>query len=90
MSYRLYDRIAIQKRQEDSVRKILLIARIIRLKRALALIKEISGNDSNGIRKGSGEKVFRPKALVVASLAECALSSHFPLLLKAYLIKVDL
>ena len=90
MSYRPYERIAIQKRREDYVQKILLIARIIRLKRALMLIKEISGNVSNEIQKGSGEKAFRPKALVVASLAECALSSHFPLLLKAYLIKVDL
>jgi len=30
------------------------------------------------ISKAGGEKIFRPKVLMVASLAECALSSPLP------------
>lgn len=92
MNYRLYNRIAIQKCAEAySFRKLLpLIAQIIHLKRALILLQEMTEVVQSGVIKGSGEKAFRPKALVVASLAECALSSHFPLLLEAYLTVGDL
>jgi hypothetical protein len=39
------------------------------------------------LSKAGGEKIFRPKVLMVASLAECALSSCLSFQLEAYLIK---
>ena len=63
---------------------------MISLKNASILFLKILGIDVKKIQRECGEKAFRPKALVVASLAGCALSSHFSSLFKTYMIKIDL